>query len=43
MSSFNNQRFLADMDNTLEESKRIWRTRQEYFAVFRENAEGHKF
>jgi hypothetical protein len=30
---FIRQSFLADMDNMLEESKRIWRIRQEYFAA----------
>ncbi len=33
---------LACMENTLKEYKRIWRTRQEYFAFFGEYADRHK-
>jgi hypothetical protein len=33
---------LACMENTLKEYKRIWRIRQEYFAVYGEYADRHK-
>jgi hypothetical protein len=30
------------MENTLKDYKRIWRIRQEYFAVYGEHADRHK-
>ncbi len=33
---------LAGMESTLKEDKRIWRMRQEYFAVYGEYANRHK-
>ncbi len=36
------QNILACMENTLKEYKRIWRKRQEYFAVYGEYAERHQ-